>query len=171
MPLLLLWLLTTLLGRPPGPPEPRATVYVFLADTCPISQGITPELRELYFRYARQGVGFGGVFPDPATSAAAVAAFAQTYRLPFVCSRDGGHRLTRRLGARVTPEAVVLAADGRTVLYRGRIDDGFVRLGQRRTLIQHHDLAAALAAIVAGQPVAVAKTEPVGCFIESLILR
>ena len=72
MPLLLFWLLT-LLGRPSGPPEPKATVYIFLADTCPISQGVTPELRELYFRYARQGVGFGGVFPDPATSAATAA--------------------------------------------------------------------------------------------------
>ncbi len=170
MLLFFLWLMT-LLGNLSGTPVPKATVYVFLADTCPISQRAAVTVRELYFRYSNQGVGFGGIFPSAATTDADLAAFAKTYRMPFVLSRDRDHRLTRRWQARVTPEAVVLAADGRTILYRGRIDDAFAGLGKPRAVVQHHELSDALAAVVAGQPVAVPQTEPVGCFIEPLMTR
>ena len=132
-------------------PAPRATVYVFLADTCPISQAATLPLRELHTRYASRGIRFVGVFPAGATTPAVLADFTKTYQVPFPLQADAGHRLTRQLHARVTPEAVVLAADGRTVLYQGRLDDAYAGLGQL---------------VVAGRPVAVPRTEPIGCFIE-----
>ena len=167
MPLILLLLSCLRFLAPAGPPAaPRATVYVFLADTCPISQHATLAMRDLYFRYSSQGICFGGVFPSASTTDADIAAFAKAYRMPFVLSHDADHRLTRRLKVRVTPEVVVLAADGHNVLYQGRLDDTFARLGQRRAVVQHHELADALAAVVAGRPVAVPRTEPVGCFIE-----
>ena len=148
------------------PAAPRATVYVFLADTCPISQAATLPLRALHGQYAGQGVGFVGVFPAAATTPAALAEFAKAYQLPFALQADPGHRLTRRLHARVTPEAVLVAADGRTVLYQGRLDDAYAGLGQHRPVTRHHELADALAAVTAGRRVAVTRTEPVGCFIE-----
>ncbi|WP_310391138.1 redoxin domain-containing protein [Hymenobacter sp.] len=150
------------------PVPPRATVYVFLADTCPISQAATLPLRELHGRYAAQGVRFVGVFPARETTPAARAAFAKTYQVPFPLQADPGHRLTRQLHARVTPEAVVLAADGRTVLYQGRLNDAYAGLGQHRPVTHRHELADALAAVAAGRPVAVPRTEPVGCFIEEI---
>jgi AhpC/TSA family len=166
MPFILL-LISCLRFFSAGPPAPvRASVYIFLADTCPISQQATLTMRALYFRYSSQGIGFGGVFPSATTTDADIAAFAKAYRMPFVLTHDADHRLTRRLKVRVTPEVVVLAADAHTVLYQGRLDDTFARLGQRRTVVQHHELADALAAVVAGRPVAVPRTEPVGCFIE-----
>ncbi len=161
----LLFVLLSWLGMG-GPPAPQATVYVFLADTCPISQAATLPLRALYQAYAGRGVRFVGVFPAAATTPAGLADFATTYQLPFALQADPGHRLTRRLGARVTPEAVVLAADGRTTLYQGRLDDAYAGLGQHRPVTRHHELADALAAVLAGRPVAVPRTEPVGCFIE-----
>lgn len=164
MPLLLL-LLLQLLGIAPVP-APRATVYVFLAETCPISQAATLPLRELHGRYGTQGVRFVGVFPARETNAAGLAAFAKTYQLAFLLQADAGHQLTRQLHARVTPEAVVVGPDGRTVLYQGRLDDAYAGLGQHRAITRHHELADALAAVAAGQPVAVPRTEPVGCFIE-----
>ncbi|MDQ2792988.1 MAG: redoxin family protein [Bacteroidota bacterium] len=163
MPLLLLFFLE-LLGE--AGPAPRATVYVFLAETCPISQAATLPLRELHARYGARGVRFVGVFPARETTPAGLAAFAKTYQLAFSLQADAGHQLTRRLHARVTPEAVVVAADGRTVLYQGRLDDAYAGLGQHRAVTNHHELAEALAAVAAGQPVAVPRTEPVGCFIE-----
>ena len=147
-------------------PAPRATVYVFLADTCPISQAATLPLRELHTRYASRGIRFVGVFPAGATTPAVLADFTKTYQVPFPLQADAGHRLTRQLHARVTPEAVVLAADGRTVLYQGRLDDAYAGLGQHRPVTRHPELADALAAVVAGRPVAVPRTEPIGCFIE-----
>jgi peroxiredoxin len=139
---------------------------VFLADTCPISQAATLPLRELHGRYAAQGVKFVGVFPAVETTTASLAAFAKTYQVPFPLQADAGHRLTRQLHARITPEAVVVAADGRTVLYQGRLNDAYAGLSQHRTITSHHELADALAAVVAGKPVAVPRTEAVGCFIE-----
>jgi hypothetical protein len=164
MPLLYL-LLNYLAAFVAGAPT-RATVYVFLADTCPISQAATQPLRELHGQYAAQGVRFVGVFPAADATPGALAAFAKTYQLPFPLQADAGHKLTKRLHARVTPEAVVLAADGKTTLYQGRLNDAYAGLGQHRPITRHHELADALAAVVAGRPVAVPRTEPVGCFIE-----
>ena len=163
MPLLLLLFLQMLGG---AGPTPRATVYVFLAETCPISQAATLPLRELHARYGAQGVRFVGVFPARETTPAGLAAFAKTYQLAFPLQADAGHQLTRRLHARVTPEAVVVAADGRTILYQGRLDDAYAGLGQHRAVVSHHELAEALAAVATGRPVAVPRTAPVGCFIE-----
>lgn len=163
--LLLSYLSVGLVGSGP-PAAPRATVYIFLADTCPISQAATLPLRALHGQYAAQGIRFVGVFPAVATTPAALAEFAKTYQVPFALQADAGHQLTARLHARVTPEAVVLAADGRTTLYQGRLNDAYAGLGQHRPVTRHHELADALAAVVAGRPVAVPRTEPVGCFIE-----
>ncbi|TGE23257.1 redoxin domain-containing protein [Hymenobacter metallicola] len=158
------WVVLALSGARAAPPT-RATVYVFLSDTCPICQSATLTLRQLHSAYASQGVQFVGVFPDQQLRPADLILFGKQYRLPFPLRLDEGQVLTRRFQARITPEVVVAAADGRTVLYQGRIDDSYARLGQRRTVITHHELQDALAAIVAGQPVAQARTEAVGCFI------
>lgn len=167
MPHLLLLLLLGFWSWQPAV-APRATVYVFLADTCPISQAATLPLRELHGQYAGQGVKFVGVFPATDITAVKIGKFGKTYQLPFALQADPGRSLTRRWHATVTPEAVVVAADGRRVLYQGRLDDAYAALGQRRAVVQHHELADALAAVVADRPVAVPKTEPVGCFIERL---
>jgi hypothetical protein len=106
------------------------------------------------------------VFPAAETTPAELADFAKTYQVPFALQADPQHQLTRRLKARITPEAVVVAADGRTVLYQGRLDDSYAALGRRRTVVAHHELADALAAVAARRPVAVPRTEAVGCFIE-----
>jgi peroxiredoxin len=142
-----------------------ATVYVFLAESCPISQQATLALRNLYAAYAPRGVQFVGLFPDQQTSAADIATFGHTYEVPFPLKVDSKKQLTRRFQARITPEVVVTAADGHTVLYQGRIDNSYVRLGQRRTVITQQELRDALAAITAGKPVPKARTEAVGCFI------
>lgn len=175
MPSLLLSCLLVLLSfgavtYPEGPltpksDPPRATVYVFLKPDCPICQTSTLTLRELHTRYGAQGVAFVGVVPGKYVTAAEREQFGKDYKLPFALRADEGLLLTHRFRARTTPEVVVVGADNR-VLYQGRIDDQYARLGQRRPQARHHELADALAAIVAGQPIAVARTEAVGCFIE-----
>ena len=171
----LLGLLLTLLGitgfwpsAAPATGQITATAYVFLAETCPISQNATLLLRQLHARYASQGIRLIGVFPDEHATPASLAAFARTYQLTFPLQPDPGQQLARRLHATITPEAVVLASDGRTTLYQGRLDDSYAGLGQRRAVTQHHELADALAAIVAGRPIAVPRTQAVGCLIEGL---
>lgn len=143
---------------------PRATVYVFLAPTCPISQAVTPELRVLYAQYSAQRVAFVGVF-DEMTTATEIAAFGRDYQLKFPLKADLGELMAHGMSATITPEAAVVDKAG-TLVYRGRISDLYVRLGVRRTVVLHHELADALAALTAGRPVAVPRTEAVGCLIE-----
>ncbi|TGE15577.1 redoxin domain-containing protein [Hymenobacter elongatus] len=152
-------------------PAVRATVYVFLSDTCPISQNATLVLRQLHAAYAQQNIRFLGIFPDQELRPADLILFGKQYQLTFPLRLDERQVLTRRFQARITPEVVVTAADDRTVLYQGRIDNSYARLGQRRMVVTHHELRDALSAIVAGQPVAQARTEAVGCFITTTALQ
>ena len=154
--------LAALLGAS-TPPKP--TAYVFLAPTCPISQAVTPEVRRLAADYGARGIQFVGVFPDVTLSEAERTRFGRDYLLKFTLQADPGQLLARRLGATITPEAAVTDAAG-ALLYRGRINDQYARLGVRRTVVQRHELADALAAVAAGRPVAVPRTEAVGCLIE-----
>jgi hypothetical protein len=77
--------------------------------------------------------------------------------------RDPAHALVKFTKATITPEAAVVA--GGRVVYRGRIDDRYVDLGVERPSPTVHDLADALAAVLAGKPVPHATTQAVGCFI------
>ena len=147
---------------------PKAIVYVFLSETCPICQFYTLPLRELYQQYEPQGIAFVGVFPGALSTPASVHAFGQKYRLAFPLQPDSAQRLTSRLDARITPEVVMTDAVTQQVLYRGRIDDSYVALGKRRPQPRTQDLRAALDALVSHLPVAVRETPAVGCLIQRI---
>jgi mono/diheme cytochrome c family protein len=94
-------------------------------------------------------------------SLTAVLQQAKERGFPFPMVKDAGGAMARRLGATVTPEAILLDGAGR-VRYRGRIDD------QRDPAqVRSRDLRAALDAVLAGQEVAKAETLPFGCVIQA----
>ena len=64
----------------------------------------------------------------------------------------------------MTPEAFLIDVRG-DVLYRGRINDLYADYGKRRAAPRTHDLRDAIAALLEGREVDVAKTKPVGCYI------
>ena len=143
---------------------PGYRVYLFMSETCPICQHYTLPLRNLHRDFAADSVQFIGVFPNRHSTPEAVAAFGAKYKLPFALAPDDSLKsTTRHWQATVTPEVVV--ARGDSVLYRGRIDDGYARVGRRRTVVTTHELRDVLMAIRAGKPVAVGPTTPIGCFI------
>ena len=51
------------------------------------------------------------------------------------------------------------------ILYKGRIDNAYFRVGKKRGVTSTSDLKDALEAIVRGEPVLIKETEAVGCFI------
>jgi thiol-disulfide isomerase/thioredoxin len=142
----------------------RVRVYVALADACPICQKYAPTLTALHEKY-RSHADFIGIFPDPYTTQSEVETFAKQYQCGFALQRDSTQVLTKKLGLRITPEVVVLAHDG-SVLYKGRIDNAFPKLGVRRNNVTEHSLADALEAITRKKNVKVAQTQAVGCMIE-----
>lgn len=137
----------------------KATVFVFLSTECPVSSAYTGRLVRLANAYQTQGVRFFGVNVNDEESAATVAQDAKERGYPFPLVKDAHGALAGRLGARVTPEVVLLDRLG-AVRYQGRIDDN-----KDAARVRSQDLQAALDAVLAGKRVAVAKTAAFGCTI------
>ena len=102
--------------------------------------------------------------PTDAIHRTALARFAATHGIRFPLLRDIGGAVAAQLGARRTPEVVVLD-DRRQIRYRGRIDDQYA-VGSRRAEPRSHDLRDALEDLLAGRPVSRPETEAVGCPID-----
>ena len=143
----------------------KAIVFLFTSTDCPISNRYAPEVRRLAAKFGPQGVLFKLVYPNPADGRRAImehmAAFA--YAGATQALRDPKHALVKFTGVAVTPEAAIYA--GGRLVYHGRIDDRYVDLGLERPAAQVHDLADALTAVIAGQPVKHPVTQAVGCYI------
>ena len=143
--------------------ESRATVVVFVGVECPLAKLYATRLNELSAEYGPRGVRFFGVDANRQDSPAEIARFAAEYEWSLPLVRDVGWRLTDRLGATRTPEAFLLD-DAGAVRYQGRIDDGRL-VGLERGEPTRRDLAIALDELLAGRPIAVARTKAVGCRI------
>ena len=139
-------------------------IYIFMGETCPISRHYTLTLKKLHTEYASKDLEFIGVFPNRLSTPATIAAFKKKYALPFSCIGDSTHTRVNRLGATITPEAVVVDSSN-TAIYRGRIDNTFARLGKRRRIITEHDLTDVLNALKNEKPPAFRQTQAIGCLI------
>lgn len=137
-------------------------VLVFLSQECPIANAYAPTLRELAATWRDAPVRLFLVHVDPDLDAAAARRHAADYELPGTILLDPRHELATALGISRTPEAAVLTAAG--LVYRGRIDDQWRALGARGPA-STHELADAVAAILAGRPVAGPFPPAVGCLL------
>lgn len=145
-----------------------AVVFLFVTTDCPISNSYAPEINRICKQYgedAERKIRFYLVQTDPDLSAADAKKHADDFGYTCPVLTDTQRLLVKRLGPKVTPEAVVVGP-GEKVLYRGRIDDKWVGYGRSRTEPKVRDLRAALDAILAGKPVPTPETEAVGCPIE-----
>src|SRR5258708_35454127 len=149
-------------------PEGTALVLVFISTECPIANGYLPELNRQFAaaRGAETKIEFYGVISSHSTTRAVAAKHATEFKIEFPLLFDASGELADALRPTHTPEAFVVDREGQ-LAYRGRIDDLYADLGKKRASATCHDLADAIAALVAGQPVAVHETEPVGCFLET----
>ncbi|MEO0468682.1 MAG: hypothetical protein AAF206_03605 [Bacteroidota bacterium] len=168
IPLAVLLSLGLLKGNPQAPePSPnQISVYVFLHDACLISQYYSVALRDLHAEYASENLHFIGLFPSFASKAENIEAFRQKYQIPFELKQDYYHLKTTALGATVTPEVVVYDEAQQQILYKGRIDDAYARVGQRKRYPSTSELRDVLDAIQSHQPIKTQNTQAIGCFIE-----
>jgi len=157
------------IGRDGAPVAPLgadapATVLLFTAVDCPISNRYAPEVRRLTARYGGTGVRIWLVYANRDESPAAARAHSAAFDYGLPLALDPGGVLADRAGATVTPEVAVFDRAG-SLAYRGRIDDRYLDFGVDRPVPTTHDLADALAAVTAGRPVPVPRTRAVGCAI------
>ncbi|MEM1328338.1 MAG: redoxin domain-containing protein [Bacteroidota bacterium] len=142
------------------------SVYVFLLEDCVISQHYAPVLNELHEKYANDSLQFIGVFPNRFSSPKTIEQFKTTYDIAFDLKYDYYQSTARRFDAEVTPEVVVYDENAKLLLYKGRIDNQFVRVGRRRQVLTSNELADVLAALREKKPIEITSTDAVGCFIK-----
>lgn len=140
----------------------RVRVLLFVRTDCPITNRYAPELQRVAQEFNRRGVRFWLVYPDGTETVAGIRDHIAQYQFPGEPVRDPRHMLVKRAHATVAPEAAVFDAAG-NLMYHGRIDDRYVDIGKARAAPQRHDLEDAIAAVLAGKPVAEAETSAVGC--------
>ncbi len=139
-----------------------ATVLVFVATTCPVSNRYAPEIRRIHDDFAARGVRTYLVYPDK-EDAAAIRDHLKEHAFGAPALRDPEHVLVRKAGVSVTPEAAVFR--GGAEVYHGRIDDRQVDLGVARTETSRHDLRDAIDAALAGKQPEATYVPAVGCSI------
>jgi hypothetical protein len=142
--------------------ELLASVFIFTLADCPICNAYIPELNRIYDNFFERGVNLTIIPVDSDITLDRVMAHRAEYdiRMPFML--DPEHDWVNRAGVTTAPEAAVFSPEGE-LLYRGRIDNQYVALGKRRTVVTSHDLRDALEAILAGKPVPSPRTEAIGC--------
>jgi thiol-disulfide isomerase/thioredoxin len=141
----------------------RVTVVAMTSTSCPLSRKYLPTLEELV---TTSGAGIAWVLVNPvATDAPAeMRAAAARFGDRVIYAHDAEGLLAAAVGAVTTTDVVVLAAD-RTVAYHGAIDDQY-GVGYSLESPRKRFLAAALAAIRAGEAPPVPATEAPGCVLD-----
>jgi hypothetical protein len=146
-------------------PSAKATVLLFVAVDCPISNRYAPEYGRIFEDFKDQGVEMVRVYVDDTVPLKDIVRHGHDFDLTKIRAVfDPKHSLVKALGITVTPEAAVVGSDG-ALLYRGRIDDLYASHGRLREGDYRRDLREALKEIVAGKPVSVPFTNATGCGI------
>ena len=149
------------LRYPLDPSGKTASVLIFYWHDCPICNTYAPEINRISERYTN--FNFYIVQVDPDLTVAAAQRHAKDYDLRPPVLLDSRHALVNIAKSTTAPEAVVFNAHQK-VLYRGRIDNLFANLANKRSEATEHDLRDALDAISVGKP-APRQPPPVGCLI------
>jgi len=162
------WTYTTLDGleqvMTPGP-ETKAVVFEFLSTECPIANRFQPELKRLDLEFSPQGVRFVSIYPNLGETAEGIRQHRAEAAFSGEAGRDLRQELVNRWNITVTPEVVVLAADG-ALIYRGRVNDQYAGLGQGKPAPTRHDLEESLREYLARGVAKGISTTPVGCRIQ-----
>jgi peroxiredoxin len=142
----------------------KAVVLVFLGTECVLNNLYVPVLIELHEEYGSKGIAFVGINANSQDSRESVAVHARRNAIPFPVVKDVGNKVADQIGARRTPEVIVIDSSS-LIRYQGHIDDqfgiGYARAGRPT----RRDLAVALDEILAGEQVSVPYTEVAGCCI------
>ncbi|RYG75095.1 redoxin domain-containing protein [bacterium] len=138
----------------------KATVLLFVATKCPVSNDYNTRMASLAKAYSGKGVKFVGINSNKAELGPEVAAHTKENGFDFVVLKDPQNKIADRFDAKVTPEAYVIGPKG-DLLYHGRIDNS-----QQEAEVKDKSLAVALDSILAGKPVAEKETRAFGCSIK-----
>lgn len=140
-------------------------VLLFWSESCPICLFYGPEIRHLQSKYAKE-TDWTFVFPNSATTDSSAAAYLAKNNLKGKIIRAEAADLVKKYAIEVTPEVILLNASGE-LLYAGRIDNSYEKIGRRRHKATATELADRLRLVAANQTFAYIRTRAVGCFLHT----
>ena len=142
----------------------KYSVYVFVAEKCPISIYMAKPLQEAFQKHGNE-VDFYTVFPMKNSTEATAQQFLEKYKLTdFKIKLDNYQGFARKLEATITPEVVVLDETG-NVVFRGRISDAYKAPGKMKHGVRKNELVTVLDKLTNGEKVARPWAHAVGCYI------
>ncbi len=145
----------------------KPTVYIVVSEECPICIYMSKPLVELHQQY-KDKVNFKLVFPQSLSNYKTMQLFKHKYSLEgFTSILDEDQSLSKKLGATITPEAIIENKDGQ-IVYRGRINDAYYAPGRLRRVSNQNDLTEAIESVLNDKPVPVPWPKAVGCYITYL---
>lgn len=142
------------------------SVNLFLLDECRISQNISGEINYVHEKFNQAPFHFVCYFPNKSSTSEKIEDFMEDYKIDIPYHTDYTKEQTRFYGATIAPEVVVYDEKNKEVLYRGRIDNSFDKVGSRRRVITSRDLRDVLIAIVNKELIKEKETSAIGCFIK-----
>ncbi len=137
-----------------------ATVIIFIATECPVSNEYNTRMENLYKEYREKGIAFIGINSNKAEDVVRIRYHAKKNKLTFTILKDLENVIADLFRASFTPEAYVLNGDYE-VLYHGRIDNS-----RNESNITVQDLKNALDEILKGIAVSKPRTKAFGCTIK-----
>ncbi len=141
----------------------KLLVVAFVGNDCPLAKLYAPRLELLAREFTSKGVAFLAINSNRQDQPTQIATYARKHNVSFPILKDAGNKVADLFDARRTPDLFDLDAS-RTIRYRGRIDDQF-GIGFQRKKAERQYLATAIEELLAGKPVSVSYTDPVGCLI------
>jgi thiol-disulfide isomerase/thioredoxin len=160
---------TDLDGKPADPfraAQGKVVVLIFVRTDCPVSNRYAPTIQQLS-AHSTDKAAFFLVYPSKKETSETIRKHDRDFGYTFAALRDPQHILVKQSQAQITPEAAVFDANRRLV-YHGRIDNLYEDFGHARKSATTHELAAAIAAAIAGKTIDGNATPAVGCYISDL---
>jgi hypothetical protein len=137
----------------------KATALLFVSTNCPVSNAYNERMNAVYRDYSARGVQFAFVNSNVNESVSEIDEHARAHNFGFKVYKDADGMLADTVNAQFTPEVFLFDSTG-TLVYHGRIDNT-----RELANVKSQDFRAALDAVLAGKPVAVANTKAFGCTI------
>lgn len=144
----------------------KAVVLFFVSPFCSTTKSFIKEINQITADYADKAVVYL-VHSDPEITNEVAMEHAILSEVMATVLLDKEQALAKQVQAKITPEAVVVSAEGKT-LYQGRINDLYLGPTKRQRAATTQDLRDALDAILSGKPVPSPQHEAQGCKIGGL---
>ena len=145
------------------------SAFIFTSVDCPIANAMAPQMQRTLGIARELGVRTYLVYPREDLSLDVISAHSDEYQLEATVVSDPQKNLVEELGATVTPEGVVieyLDPNRYQIRYRGRLNDLYPSIGNRRDEVSSYDFRDAIIAVCNHQPVRASWVPAVGCMIE-----